>query len=49
VYGYPIPGATQIAVRETRAALKNNDTFETVVFTCFTDEVFTAYQATLEK
>ena len=47
VYGYPIPDAAQIAVRETRAALKRSDEIERVVFTCFTDEVFAAYKLAL--
>ncbi len=49
VYGYPIPDAVKIAVGETRAALKNEDEFEKVVFACFTDEVFAAYQTELRK
>jgi O-acetyl-ADP-ribose deacetylase (regulator of RNase III) len=47
VYGYPIPDAVNIAVRETRAILKNNEQFEKVVFACFTDEVFAAYKIAL--
>ena len=47
VYGYPIPDAAQIAVRETRAALNRSDDIERVVFTCFTDEVFAAYKVAL--
>jgi O-acetyl-ADP-ribose deacetylase (regulator of RNase III) len=47
VYGYPFPDAAQIAVRETRAALKRSDDIERVVFTCFTDEVFVAYKMAL--
>jgi O-acetyl-ADP-ribose deacetylase (regulator of RNase III) len=43
VYGYPISDAAHIAVRETRAALKANDEIERVVFSCFMDEVFSAY------
>ena len=43
VYGYPIPGAAEIAVRETRAALKEDNTIA-VYFVCFTDEVFKAYE-----
>jgi len=45
VYGYPIPAAARIAVRETHAALKSMDELERIVFACFTDEVFAAYQA----
>jgi O-acetyl-ADP-ribose deacetylase len=44
VYGYPVPAAARIAVRETRAALKSIETLERVVFACFTDEVFAAYR-----
>lgn len=47
VYGYPIADAAQIAVRETRAALKSIDQIKRVLFTCFTDEVFAAYQSAL--
>ena len=47
VYGYPIPEAARIAVHETRAALKNSDTLERILFACFTEEVFTAYQTAL--
>lgn len=47
VYGYPIPDAVRIAVRETRAALKGQEELERVVFACFTDEVFRAYQNAL--
>lgn len=49
VYGYPIPEAARIAVRETRAALKSMDELERVTFACFTDEVFTAYKLALGK
>jgi O-acetyl-ADP-ribose deacetylase (regulator of RNase III) len=43
IYGYPIPEATAIAVRETRAALDANPEIEKVIFACFGDEVFGAY------
>ncbi|MGN6643923.1 MAG: macro domain-containing protein, partial [Verrucomicrobiota bacterium] len=49
VYGYPIPDAASIALRETRAALKTVNPIERIVFTCFTDEVFTAYQTALRE
>jgi len=47
IYGYPIPEAAQIAVRETRAGLQRYAEIERVVFACFTDEVFVAYQTAL--
>jgi O-acetyl-ADP-ribose deacetylase (regulator of RNase III) len=43
IYGYPIPEATAIAVRETRAALDANPEIEKVIFACFGDEVLGAY------
>jgi O-acetyl-ADP-ribose deacetylase len=49
VYGYPIPDAARIAVRETRAAVKSMDELERVVFACFTDEVFAAYQTSVRE
>jgi O-acetyl-ADP-ribose deacetylase (regulator of RNase III) len=49
VYGYPIPDAARIAVRETRSALNVMVTLERVIFACFTEDVFSAYQAALGK
>lgn len=49
VYGYPIPDAALIAVREVRTALKSMDEMHHVVFACFTDEVFTSYQRALRE
>jgi O-acetyl-ADP-ribose deacetylase (regulator of RNase III) len=49
VYGYPIPDAAWIAVRETRSALKVMVTLERVIFACFTENVFSAYQTALGK
>jgi len=47
VYGYPIPDAAEIAVREARVALKKFDHIERVIFACFTDEVAAAYEKRL--
>jgi O-acetyl-ADP-ribose deacetylase (regulator of RNase III) len=44
IYGYPIPQATAIAVRETRTALAANPAIEKVIFACFGDEVREAYE-----
>src|SRR5947209_5875757 len=49
VYGYPIPDAVQIAVREARAALKITPEIEQVIFACFTDDVFAAYERVVTK
>jgi O-acetyl-ADP-ribose deacetylase len=48
IFGYPIPEATAIAVRETRSALAANPLIEKVIFACFGDEVFGAYVSELE-
>jgi len=48
IYGYPIPDATAIAVRETRAALHANPEIEKVIFACFGNEVFEAYRQELD-
>jgi O-acetyl-ADP-ribose deacetylase (regulator of RNase III) len=47
IYGYPIPQAVAIAVRETRAELNTNDAIEKVIFACFGDEVYSAYERTV--
>jgi O-acetyl-ADP-ribose deacetylase len=49
VYGYPIPDAACIALREARAALDKSDDIHRVLFVCFTDEVMAAYEAALRK
>lgn len=49
VYGYPIDAATEIAVTETRAALERMPQIERVVFACFGDEVFNAYERVLRR
>jgi O-acetyl-ADP-ribose deacetylase (regulator of RNase III) len=46
-YGFPVPDAARIAIREARAALKSTDALERVVFACFTGEVFQAYKDAL--
>ena len=47
IYGYPIDLATEIAVRETLAELDKNSNIESVIFTCFGDQVYEAYQRLL--
>ena len=49
VYGYPIPDAVRIAVREVRAALSTANTLQQVVFACFTDDVFSEYKLALNR
>jgi O-acetyl-ADP-ribose deacetylase (regulator of RNase III) len=45
VYGYPIPQAVEIALRETRAALAADPALEKVLFVCFGDAIYNAYAA----
>jgi O-acetyl-ADP-ribose deacetylase (regulator of RNase III) len=47
VYGYPIEEAAEIAVRETAEVLKRTSAIDRVVFACFGDDVFDAYQRAL--
>jgi O-acetyl-ADP-ribose deacetylase (regulator of RNase III) len=49
IYGYPIEPATEIAVRETIAALDRNPLIESVIFACFNDEIFAAYEDVLSR
>ncbi|HEY6140724.1 MAG TPA: O-acetyl-ADP-ribose deacetylase [Thermoanaerobaculia bacterium] len=48
VYGYPIEAATEIAVRETRAAVERYPSVARVIFACFGNDVFQAYRNLLE-
>ncbi len=47
VYGYPIDVATEIAVREVTSFLSDNDLIDQVVFACFGEDVFRAYERML--
>ncbi|MGN6182861.1 MAG: O-acetyl-ADP-ribose deacetylase [Thermoanaerobaculia bacterium] len=47
IYGYPIDGATNIAVREVQNFLNAHDEIERVLFVCFGDEVCRAYERAL--
>jgi O-acetyl-ADP-ribose deacetylase (regulator of RNase III) len=47
IYGYPIEQAVEIAVREVRAGLNENESIEKAIFACFGDDVFHAYQREL--
>ena len=44
VYGYPVPEAAEIAIETAAAFLTDNETIESVVFACFDDYVFQAFQ-----
>ena len=47
IYGYPIPQACAIAVREVQAFLNANATLDEVTFACFGSEILGAYQDAL--
>jgi O-acetyl-ADP-ribose deacetylase (regulator of RNase III) len=47
VYRFPLDQAVEIAVRETRAELERSPQVEKVIFACFGDEVYRAYQSKL--
>ena len=47
VYGYPSDQAAQIAVDATRRFLADDDTIERVIFTCFGEEICSAYENAL--
>jgi O-acetyl-ADP-ribose deacetylase (regulator of RNase III) len=48
VYGYPVGQAASIAVKTVIEFLKAEAAIEQVVFTCFGDDVFEAYEAALK-
>ena len=49
IYGYPIDLATEIAVRETLTELDGNPAIEKIVFACFSEPIYAAYQSILLK
>jgi len=49
VYGYPIDQAVEIAVREIAIGLKANESLESVYFSCFGEEVYSAYLLRLNQ
>ena len=46
VYGFPLKKATEIAMRETRQFLENDDLLDQVIFVCFSQEALKIYQET---
>jgi O-acetyl-ADP-ribose deacetylase (regulator of RNase III) len=49
IYGFPLEEATEIAFRETEAALSANAGLEAVIFACFGDDVYSVYKSRLER
>jgi O-acetyl-ADP-ribose deacetylase (regulator of RNase III) len=48
-YGYPLPAATEIAVRTVRDFLATEQNAPDVVFCCFSSELLALYQTALES
>lgn len=48
-YGYPIPQAVRIAVSNVIDFLKANEIPQTVIFSCFEDQVFQEYQTVVAE
>lgn len=49
IYGYPVEKAARIAVGETLAYLKGNDSIEKVIFVCKEEEVYRGYTDALSE
>jgi len=49
IYHYPIEQAVEIALRETVTWLNENPAIEKVIFACFGDDVYTAYQRAIKS
>ncbi|MFN2366004.1 MAG: O-acetyl-ADP-ribose deacetylase [Desulfurivibrionaceae bacterium] len=49
VYGFPKQAAAEIAIRETRAALKADPDLEKVIMVCFNRQTRHAYQTALSR
>ncbi len=49
IYGYPIAPAVEIAVDETSRFIAQYGVIERVVFACFSDDIFTAYEQSLAR
>jgi O-acetyl-ADP-ribose deacetylase (regulator of RNase III) len=47
VYGYPIDQAVEIAVREIAVGLETTESLESVYFSCFGEEIYSAYKSRL--
>ena len=48
-YGFPLERATEIAMRETKRFLENNESLEKIVFVCFGERVLKTYQEVFER
>jgi O-acetyl-ADP-ribose deacetylase (regulator of RNase III) len=48
-FRFPVDQAVEIAIRETVAELKRNESLEKVIFACFGNEVFSSYQRAFQN
>jgi O-acetyl-ADP-ribose deacetylase (regulator of RNase III) len=48
-YRFPLDRATEIAMKETKRFLENDDTVEQVIFVCFGEKVLKTYQDILSR
>jgi O-acetyl-ADP-ribose deacetylase len=49
VYHFPLERATKIALSETKNFLEKNDKIEKVIFVCFDDRTYAAYQSIINE
>jgi len=49
VYRFPVDRAVKIAVAETVAELISSDAVQKVIFACFGDEIYAAYQSAVDR
>jgi O-acetyl-ADP-ribose deacetylase (regulator of RNase III) len=49
VYGFPVERATKIAIKTTRKFLEDNNQIEEIIFVCFDDKTYQAYNNFLEN
>jgi len=49
VYRFPVNLAVEIALRETAAELRKDDTIEQVIFACFDEAVYASYRRTAQQ
>ena len=49
VYRFPVERAVKIAVAETVAELISSDAVQKVIFACFGDEIYAAYQSAVDR
>jgi len=47
IYRFPVDLAVEIALRETRAELSENNAIEKVIFACFDESVYASYRRTV--